>query len=239
MEPRKKRNWAMAIDLDRCTGCGACVVACRAENNISTVGSKEAAKGRAKHWIRIERYWEGTFPNVRLRFMPVLCQHCEAAPCESVCPTYASYHNEEGLNGQIYNRCIGTRYCANSCPYSVRFFNFFNPVWDKPLHMQLNPDVSVRSVGIMEKCTFCLQRIKAAEAQAKAEGRALRPGEVTPACVQTCPTKAMSFGDLLDPKSTVSHLAESNRATRLLEHLGTKPKVIYLQRASWHDGKNS
>ncbi len=152
-------KWAMVVDLDRCTGCEACVVACHAENNIPTAGDDQAARGRAKHWIRVERYWEGEFPNARLRFQPVLCQQCDDAPCEPVCPTYASYHTPEGLNAQVYNRCIGTRFCANACPYTVRFFNFYNPEWDKPLHLQLNPDVSVRSVGIMEKCTFCVQRI--------------------------------------------------------------------------------
>ena len=156
-------KWGMAVDLDRCDGCSACVTACHAENNISTVGAEQAARGRAKHWIRVERYWEGEFPDVRLKFRPVMCQHCENAPCEPVCPTYASHHTEDGLNAQVYNRCIGTRYCANACPYNVRFFDFFNPSWDKPLHLQLNPDVSLREVGVMEKCTFCVQRIKAVE----------------------------------------------------------------------------
>ena len=164
-------NWGMAVDLDRCTGCGACVTACHAENNISTVGAEQAARGRAKHWIRVERYWEGDFPDVALKFRPVMCQHCDNAPCEPVCPTYASHHTEDGLNAQVYNRCIGTRYCANACPYNVRFFDFFNPSWDKPLHLQLNPDVSLREVGVMEKCTFCVQRIKSATIAAKAEER--------------------------------------------------------------------
>ena len=226
-------KWGMVIDLDRCSGCEACVVACRAENNIATAGESEAARSRAKHWIRVERYWEGEFPNVRVKFRPVLCQQCDAAPCESVCPTYASYHTSEGLNGQVYNRCIGTRYCANACPYTVRFFNFFNPVWDKPFDLQLNPDVSVRGVGVMEKCTFCVQRIKAAEIQAKAEKRELKDGEFNPACVQSCPTRAMVFGDLNDPESEVSRFARSNRGGKLLEELGTLPKVTYLERGSW------
>ena len=166
-------KWGMAADLDRCTGCGACVTACHAENNISTVGAEQAARGRAKHWIRVERYWEGDFPDVRLKFRPVMCQQCDNAPCEPVCPTYASHHTEDGLNAQVYNRCIGTRYCANACPYNVRFFDFFNPSWDKPLQLQLNPDVSLREVGVMEKCTFCVQRIKGAQIQAKADGRQL------------------------------------------------------------------
>jgi molybdopterin-containing oxidoreductase family iron-sulfur binding subunit len=227
-------RWGMVIDLDRCTGCSACVVACHAENNIATVKAKEAAKGRAMHWIHVERYWEGEYPNIRVRYRPVLCQQCDAAPCEPVCPTYASYHNSEGLNAQVYNRCIGTRYCANACPYTVRVFNWFNPVWDKPLNLQLNPDVSVREVGVMETCTFCNQRILAAEIRAKAEGRELKDGEVKPACVQSCPAGAMIFGDLNDPQSQTSRLARLERGSRLLEELGTAPKVVYLERESSH-----
>jgi molybdopterin-containing oxidoreductase family iron-sulfur binding subunit len=176
---------------------------------------------------------------VKVKFMPVLCQQCDAAPCEPVCPTYATHHTAEGLNSQIYNRCIGTRYCANACPYNVRFFNFYNPVWDKPLHLQLNPDVSVRTVGVMEKCTFCVQRIKAGEIQAEAEKREVKDGEIQPACVQSCPTRAMVFGDLNDPQSEVSRMARSNRATKLLGELGTLPKVTYLQRDSWNDSKDA
>lgn len=230
-------HWGMAVDLDRCTGCGACVIACQAENNVPTVGEDEINKGRAMHWIRIERYYEGEFPNPQVKFRPVLCQQCDNAPCEPVCPTYASYHTAEGLNGQVYNRCIGTRYCGNACPYSVRTFNFFNPRWDKPLDLQLNPDVSVRQVGVMEKCTFCVQRIKAAEIHAEAEGRTLRDGEPAPACVASCPPRALVFGDLNDPHSEVSRLARSPRGGKLLEELGTKPKITYLPRGSW-DGEN-
>jgi molybdopterin-containing oxidoreductase family iron-sulfur binding subunit len=220
----------MAVDLDRCTGCEACVTACRAENNIATVGASQAAVGRAMHWIRVERYWVGEFPDVRLKFRPVLCQQCDAAPCEPVCPTYASHHTEEGLNAQVYNRCIGTRYCANACPYNVRFFNFFNPAWEKPLHLQLNPDVSVREVGVMEKCTFCVQRINAAGIQAKADNKPVADGDLKPACVQSCPATALVFGDLNDPESAVSRLSRSSRGSKLLEDLGTLPKVTYLAR---------
>ena len=228
-------KWGMVVDLDRCTGCEACVVACHAENNIPTVGADEAARGRAKHWIRVERYWEGEFPDARLRFQPVLCQQCDNAPCEPVCPTYASYHTDEGLNAQVYNRCVGTRFCANACPYSVRFFNFYNPIWQKPLHLQLNPDVSVREVGVMEKCTFCVQRIQSAEIQAKSEKRELKDGEFNPACVQSCSPRALVFGDLNDPGSEVSRLAKSRRATKLLGELGTAPSVSYLERGSSAD----
>jgi Fe-S-cluster-containing dehydrogenase component len=232
-------KWAMVVDLDRCTGCEACVVACHAENNIPTADEKQASVGRAKHWIRVERYWEGEFPNARVRYQPVLCQQCSEAPCEPVCPTYASYHTPEGLNAQVYNRCIGTRFCANACPYNVRFFNFYNPQWDRPLNLQLNPDVSVRTVGVMEKCTFCIQRIKAAEIQAEAEKRDLKDGEFTTACAQSCPSNALVFGDLDDPKSQVSLLARSNRGTKLLGEVGTQPNVTYLQRGSWQDATNA
>src|SRR5215831_6862662 len=222
-------RWGMAVDLDRCTGCEACVTACRTENNIRIAGPEQSARGRSIAWIRVERYYEGEFPDVRVKFRPVMCQHCDAAPCEPVCPTYASHHTEEGLNAQVYNRCIGTRYCANACPYNVRFFDFFNPVWDKPLHVQLNPDVSVREVGVMEKCTFCIQRINAAEIQAAAEQRVV---DVTTACAQSCPAKALVFGDLNDPTSEVSRLSRSSRGSKLLEEVGTLPKVTYLARQS-------
>lgn len=230
-------RWAMAIDLDVCTGCEACVVACKAENNIPVVGESEAAKGRAISWIRVERRLEGEYPHLKASFMPVLCQHCDAAPCEPVCPVYATYHNPEGLNVQVYARCIGTRYCGNNCPYSVRYFNWFDPEWPEPLLQQLNPDVFVRSRGMMEKCTFCIQRIRRAKDQAKDEGRPVQDGEIQPACVQSCPAKAMVFGDLDDPESQVARQARSERAFRLLEELGTQPKVIYLKKEEWRGGQ--
>jgi Fe-S-cluster-containing dehydrogenase component len=222
-------RWGMVIDLDLCTGCEACVVACHAENNIRIAGDIQAEKGRSVNWIRVERYFEGEFPDVRVRFMPVLCQHCDEAPCEPVCPVFATYHTDEGLNAQVYNRCIGTRYCANNCPYTVRFFNFNDPVWPQPLEKAWNPEVSLRSNGVMEKCTFCIQRIRKAEMTAEDEKRPLRDGEVAPACVQSCPTRAMSFGDMTDPGSQVSRLARSDRATKLMDDLGTKPRVVYLK----------
>ena len=222
-------RWGMVVDLDRCTGCQACVVACQAENNVPVAGEQRAAYGRWMHWIIIHRYWEGEYPNVKARFMPVMCQQCGEAPCEPVCPVFATYHNPEGLNAQIYNRCIGTRYCGIACPYKVRTFNWFRPEFPTPLTEQLNPDVTVRSRGIMEKCTFCVQRIRRAEIEAGAEGRALVDGEIQPACVQTCPPAALAFGDLNDPASRVSQLARSRRSFRLLEELGTDPAVIYLK----------
>jgi molybdopterin-containing oxidoreductase family iron-sulfur binding subunit len=228
-EPRPYR-WQMVIDLDRCTGCEACVVACHAENNIRISGEQEAAEGRAINWIRIERYWEGEYPNVKARFMPVLCQHCADAPCEPVCPVYASYHTPDGLNAQVYNRCIGVRYCGNNCPYTARQFNWFDPQWDEPLQEQLNPDLTVRMNGIMEKCTFCVQRIRQEKEQAEREGRRVRDGDVTPACVQSCPTTALLFGDGNDPASRVTTMAKSGRAFHLLESLGTQPAITYLKR---------
>ena len=222
-------RWGLVIDTDRCTGCGACAVACHAENNIQTVGEEEAAKGRAMHWMRIERYYEGTFPDVRVRFQPVLCQQCGQAPCEPVCPVYATYRTPEGLNAMVYARCIGTRYCANNCPYTVRFFNWFSPEFPEPLQRQLNPDVSVRPAGVMEKCTFCVQRIQDAQDVAQDEDREVRDGEIRTACSQSCPAQAITFGDLDDPASRVSQMAEEQRATRLLEDLSTEPSVIYMR----------
>jgi molybdopterin-containing oxidoreductase family iron-sulfur binding subunit len=178
----------------------------------------------------VERYWEGEYPDVRLKYRPVLCQQCDAAPCEPVCPTYASHHTEEGLNAQVYNRCIGTRYCANACPYNVRFFNFYNPQWEKPLQLQLNPDVSVREVGVMEKCTFCVQRINAAELQSRTDNKPIKDGDLQPACVQSCSARALVFGDLNDPDSEVSRLSRSPRGSKLLDELGTQPKITYLKR---------
>ena len=230
MKHTQKPQWGMVIDLDRCTGCEACVVACHAENNIRIAGPEESARSRSINWIRVERYFEGEFPDVRVRFMPVLCQQCDEAPCEPVCPVYATYHTEEGLNAQVYNRCVGTRYCANNCPYTVRFFNFFDPVWPAPLSKSLNPEVSVRTTGVMEKCTFCIQRIRKGEEKAKDAGRPVADGDVVPACVQSCPTKAMSFGNMADPTSEVARLSRSSRGTKLLEDLGTKPRVTYLSR---------
>ena len=236
---QRTHQWAMVVDEDRCTGCQACVIACQAENNVPTVGEEESAKGRVLSWIRIERYWEGEWPDVRVKYVPVFCQQCDAAPCEPVCPTYASYQTSEGLNAQVYNRCVGTRYCANACPYTVRVFNWFEPQWETPLDLQLNPDVSLRESGVMEKCTFCNQRIKAAKQKAATENRELKDGEFNPACVQSCPSRAMVFGDLADPQSEVSRLARSERGHKLLEEVGTLPRVTYLKGDHWHGDGNA
>jgi len=224
-----QRRWGMIVDLDRCTGCQACVVACHAENNVPFMGEIEALKRRTLHWIRIERYWEGEYPNLKARFMPVLCQHCTESPCEPVCPVFATYHTPEGLNAQVYNRCIGTRFCGSACPYKVRVYNWFKPEFPEPLEQQLNPDVSVRQRGIIEKCSFCIQRIRRVELDASAKGHPGDDGDIQPACVQTCPSSALIFGDLNDKKSLASRLARSNRSFRLLDFLGTDPAVIYLK----------
>ncbi len=223
-------KWGLAIDGDRCTGCQACVVACQAENNLPINDADLFREKRAFEWIRVERYWEGEYPNVKARFLPMLCQQCDNAPCEPVCPVFATYHNNQGLNVQVYNRCIGTRYCANNCPYNVRFFNFWEPSWPASLRNQLNPDVTVRSRGIMEKCTFCVQRIRRAEKTAKFELRVLADGELQTACAQACPTDALVFGNLKDPASKVSKLSKDRRHYRVLEEQGTEPSVFYLKR---------
>jgi Fe-S-cluster-containing dehydrogenase component len=233
-------KWGMVIDLDRCMGCSACVTACSMENNVPIVGEADAGYGRGMHWIRIERYWEGTYPNLTARFRPIMCQQCGNAPCEPVCPVFASYHSEaEQLNVQVYNRCIGTRYCGNNCPYIVRQFNWFpySAQMPEPLNSQFNPDVTVRSRGVMEKCTFCIQRIRRAEESAKELGRPVLDGEVEPACAQACPADAIYFGLLSDPQSTVSQLSRSPRAEVMLEDLGTSPRVVYLKAGRGPVGK--
>jgi len=225
--------WTMTIDLDKCTGCGACVTACQAENNIPIVGEEELAKGREMHWIRLERYWEGEYPDIKLNFIPMLCQHCDAAPCETVCPVSATYHNQDGLNAQVYNRCIGTRSCAVYCTYEVRYFNYYDHHWPAPLDEQLNPDVSVREKGVMEKCTFCIQRIRQAKDQAKDDDRRrVQDGEVQPACVQTCPAEALVFGNRNDPDAKVSKSMDDPRAYRVLDELNTQSSVIYLKKVT-------
>lgn len=223
-------HWGMVLDLGACTGCGACVVACQAENNVPVVGPDEAGRRRLMHWLRVDRYLADSGPAAAIHFLPVPCQHCAQAPCEVVCPVAATVHGEDGLNVQVYNRCIGTRYCANNCPWKVRAFNWFDYPREPLETLQLNPLVTVRSRGVMEKCTFCIQRIQSARLAARSRGVAVADGEVQPACAQTCPSRAIVFGDLTDPQSEVSRLSGNPRSYRLLEELGTEPSVFYLKR---------
>jgi anaerobic selenocysteine-containing dehydrogenase/Fe-S-cluster-containing dehydrogenase component len=222
-------RWSMVVDLDRCIGCGACAAACYAENNLGIVFEERIVEGREMAWLTVVRYEEQDRPE-HILFLPLMCQHCDNAPCESVCPVYAPHHNREGMNNQIYNRCIGTRFCSQNCPYKVRRFNWFDWKRTEPLNLQLNPDVTVRSKGVMEKCSFCVQRIKEAHGWAKNEKRAIRDGEVIPACVQTCPTDALTFGNLMDPDSRVRKLVDDPRAYQIMGYLNTKPAVIYLKK---------
>ncbi|MEP6617999.1 MAG: 4Fe-4S dicluster domain-containing protein [bacterium] len=259
------RRWAMTVDLARCTGCSACVTACYAENNIPTVGASwqnatifavakpgfNITRGREMNWLRLERYFEGAdegqfTEDFEARFVPMLCQHCGNAPCEPVCPVYATYHAPDGLNVQVYNRCVGTRYCSNNCPYKVRYFNWFGYgeedrkqyAFPEPLNWQLNPDVTVRGKGVMEKCTFCVQRIREAETRAKTEGRELVADEFTVACAQACPSRAITFGDAADPKWTVATQVEDRRAYHVFEELNTYTAVVYLKKVN-HPGPAS
>ncbi|MBI3182982.1 MAG: 4Fe-4S dicluster domain-containing protein [Myxococcales bacterium] len=234
-EHAHKRRWAMAVDLDRCTGCSACMAACYVENNTPVVGPTDVAHGREMSWIRMDRFIDGPDERPRLSFLPVMCQQCCNAPCEGVCPVYVTYHHHEGLNAQIYNRCVGTRYCENNCPYHARRFNWWNYPHPEPSHLALNPDVTVRERGITEKCSFCIQRIRSAEEHAKLEGRPVRDGEVVPACAQTCPTQAIVFGDIRDGASGVAKVAADPRAYRMMEQLNAEPGVYYLARVRPED----
>jgi len=228
-------QWGMTVDLASCTGCGACVVACYAENNIPVVGKKLCYEGREMSWLAIHRYYEGPAEELTVSFLPMLCQHCQNAPCEPVCPVYATYHNEEGINAMVYNRCVGTRYCSNNCTYKVRRFNWVDVEFPDTYMWQLNPDVTKRGMGVMEKCTFCVQRIIDAKDIAKDLGRVVKDGEVKPACVQSCPTQCLTFGNLKDPESQVNKVRhESEGVYKVLDHhLNTQPSIAYIENVKY------
>jgi molybdopterin-containing oxidoreductase family iron-sulfur binding subunit len=228
--PSIPNAWAMVIDLTTCIGCKACTIACQAENNIPVVGKSEVRNSRQMHWIRVDRYFEGSAANPKVYFQPVPCMHCEKAPCEYVCPTEATNHSHDGLNQMVYNRCVGTRYCSNNCPYKVRRFNFFqySDMKNRTVQLMYNPDVTVRSRGVMEKCTYCVQRIQEVRISAEKENRPIRDGEVVTACQQACPTDAIIFGDKNDHESRVAKLRELAQNYYLLAELGTQPRTSYL-----------
>lgn len=223
-------HWGMVIDLDKCTGCKACETSCAMENNIPIIDDDQLAKSRRISWMKVLVEVSGEFPDTTVEYFPRPCMQCENPPCTKVCPVGATYQSENGIIGQIYPRCIGCRYCANACPYSVKYFNYYAPEWPESMKRQLNPSVSVRPKGVIEKCTFCHHRLQAAKEQAAIESRPLGETDYQPACADCCPSKAIVFGDLENPNHAVHQLSQSHRASRLLEELGTRPSVYYLKK---------
>ncbi len=230
-------RWGMVIDLSKCTACQACVVACQTENNIPCVEPEQAALGRISAWLTVLPEIKGTYPRTSMELRPLPCLHCDSPPCIRVCPVAATGITPEGVVRQTFARCIGCRYCTNACPYTRRMFNWYTPNFPGELQQALNPDVSVRPKGVVEKCTLCHHRLIQARERARDEGRSLADGDYVPACVEICPANAMYFGDLDDPNSKVAELARSPRAVRYLEELGTEPKVIYLAQGEWAGGE--
>lgn len=222
-------RWGMVIDLEKCSGCQACAVACAAENNAPPGNARQAAAGRLMRWLQILPEMEGEYPYLKSGIHPMMCQQCTHPPCTYVCPVSATYSNPQGVVAQIYWRCIGCRYCVNACPYTMKWFNWKQPEWPGRLADGTNPDVELRDKGVTEKCCFCHHRLQRAKEQARMEKRPLRPDDYVPACAEACPTGAIVFGDLDDPESELSRLARSPRALRYLEELGTEPKVVYLK----------